>query len=135
MVLTIALRLLGSRAVRSAIVSNGIRRISTSALTYSTGSGGNPTTTPPTGGAVGAIWQGFSRFSGFILDNVKDKLNVKNQFSATNVWSKITGGVTGILNFNWNVTDAQLDAQVKQGVIAIAGAAGAALGQSIGYTI
>ena len=135
MVLTIALRLLASRSVRRAVVSNGIRRISTSALTTPTGGGGNPTNTPPTNGTLGAIWQGFSRFNGFILDNVKEKLNVKNQINFTNIFSKIVGGTTAILNFNWNITDKELDEQVKQGVIAIAGAAGGALGQTVGYTI
>lgn len=126
MVLTLALTALKSRQVRNSVASFGVRRFAANAVT-------NVDDAQP--GIVNKVLKGFTRFGGFIVANLKNMYAGRFQLNFTAVWQKIVQGTQFLLNFNWNITDAQLDAQIKQGTIALASQAGATVGGALGYLI
>ncbi|MDL5053759.1 hypothetical protein QQ056_09405 [Oscillatoria laete-virens NRMC-F 0139] len=72
-----------------------------------------------TGGLWGLVKLGFS------------KLVKKVSFSQINSW--LWQAKDAIWNFNWNITDEQIDAQIKSSLKMLANYTGAALGQTIGW--
>ncbi len=125
MVLTLALAALRSRTVRSAVVSGATRRIATRSVA---------TTTSPTG-IVSRITRGLARFGGGLLRGLGSIFGGLGELNFTNIWSKCVSAYQFIYNFNWNITDKELDAQIEQGKVAIAGALGGTLGATLGYAI
>lgn len=51
------------------------------------------------------------------------------------MWAQVTSAVRYALNFNINISDAEIDQQIKQAEIALAAARGSLAGQSLGYAI
>lgn len=124
-VLKLALTALKSRQVRSALVKAGVRRFATSGAT----------TTKSDAGLVSKIFNGFGRFAGFIFTRVWQSVGSIFTINWSGLWAKIVGGVQFLLNFNWNTTDTELDAAIKQANIAIAGSAGGTVGNALGFLI
>lgn len=75
------------------------------------------------------IWNGAIGFGGFIVAAVKALLTL----DMSKIWSLIVSAVTFIWNFNWQATDENLDAAIQSKLDAIAGLAGATLGNAFGY--
>jgi hypothetical protein len=133
MPLQIVLAALKSRAVRNYVVGQGVRRI---ALKNEQEIQENTNPDDNSGGNIlSVIWNGAKRFGNFLLSNLKAMLTGNFKLNLTAIWQKIVAGATFILNFNWNITDAELDEQVKQGNIALAASAGGALGNALGFLV
>jgi hypothetical protein len=137
MPLQIILGALKSRAVRNFVVeqavNQGIRRIAVNNEQQV-----QQNTNPDDNSGqnfLSVIWNGAKKFAGFLVSNLKAMLTGNFQINLTAIWQKIVAGTTFILNFNWNITDAQLDEQVKQGNIALAASAGGALGNAVGFLV
>lgn len=80
------------------------------------------------------FWDGLKRFGASILSNINWQPPwVK--FTVGGLMGLFINGTQQILNFNWNATDAELDKQLEQQEIAIAGAQGALRGQFIGRLV
>lgn len=121
--MTLALKLatLGSRLVRTAITGSGTRRLAARRVA-----------TSPTGG--GAL-SGLKRFGNSLLKGIGDFFKGLGEINFAAIWSKCVSAYKFIYNFNWNITDKTLDAQIEQGKIAIAGALGGTFGSALGYAI
>lgn len=126
MPLNINLGSLASRVVRSTITAStgGTRKFSLNGLSTST-----------SGGIVSFIWNGFARFGGFLLGKVISLLFSALIFSFTALWGILIAAFHYVWTFNWNATDAQLDAAIKQGFVQLAGTFGATLGNALGYIV
>lgn len=126
MPLTINLGSLASRVVRSTITAStgGTRSFSLSGSSTST-----------SGGIISFIWDGFSRFGGFLLGKVLSLLFTAVVFSFSALWGVLVAAFHYVWTFNWNATDAQLDAAIKQGFVQLAGTFGATLGNALGYVV
>lgn len=126
MVLTLVLSALKSRQVRSAIGSAGVRRFAANAVTN---------VDDAEKGTTNKIFQGFSRFGNSLLKELQQRFGRKAEINFSTLWAKTHQSVQFLLTFNWNITDKQLDEQIKQGVIAIAGQAGTLAGGALGYLL
>lgn len=124
MTLSIALSSLGSRIARSSAVPGGIRRFATSGLVAFSSSGSS---------LPQKLWNGFLRFGNSLIANILNTLSFRINFSA--LWSWFHSKVTFLLTFNWNITDAQLDNQIKQAETQLASATGALVGGTLGWLV
>lgn len=80
------------------------------------------------------FWDGLKRFGASILANINWQPPwVK--FTVSGLTSLFINSVQQVLNFNINATDKELDEQIKQQEIAIAGAVGALKGQFVGRLV
>lgn len=122
--LTLNLNNLASRITRSSVVSGGIRRFSTSALSDQQDSNGN---------IIGKLWNGFTRFGGFLIGKVVSLLGTAVKFSWSLLWGLTTSTLQFIWNFNWNASDAELDASIQNAFAALGGTLGGTLGNALGW--
>ena len=81
------------------------------------------------GNIISWIWNGAKRLVGFILQNVGNLI----QFSLTSLWSLFTSTLQFIWNFNWNITDKEIDTQIKAKWDALGSMLGGTLGNFVGY--
>ncbi|WP_293355932.1 MULTISPECIES: hypothetical protein [unclassified Microcoleus] len=115
----LVLRDLASRKMReSSTGGNIIRTWSASA-----------TTTSQDKGLLESIWDGATRFVGFLVSGVVQLIS----FSWTKLWSWIVGGTQFIANFNWNISDEAIDKQIQGLWDAFGGVLGGAVGRAIGW--
>lgn len=127
MALSLTLSSLSSRAIRIASTDvSGIRRIATNAITTSQQNNESP---------LVSIYDGLNRFGNSLMQFTIRALTGSLNFSISAIWSWIVSAALQVTNFNWNITDTQLDDEVKQAEIAVAGARGALRGATIGYAI
>lgn len=125
MTLAISLSSLSSRLTRtSATGATGIRRI---AINATKGIGGDQ--------KPESIWDGLARIAGSIVSGIVAAFKIVASINWTKIWSAIVSASLFILNFNWNVSDDDLDKQIKGAEAAIAGAKGALAGASLGFAI
>ena len=89
----------------------------------------NPTTNSDDKGFLENLWDGGSRFIGFLVSGAVQLLS----FSWTKLWSWIVGGVTFITNFNWNVSDEDISKQIEGLWNSFGGILGSAAGRAIGW--
>lgn len=121
---------LSSRVIRKKVEGdNGLRVISTldavgSGLAKKEGFIGG--TLKKIGGAL------FGGLKGFAFGVLKESLKFLT-FSFTRLFGLLLGGISFIYNYNWNISDKDIDAQVKQSWINFAGVFGGELGESIGF--
>ncbi|TAE66371.1 MAG: hypothetical protein EAZ86_20580 [Oscillatoriales cyanobacterium] len=87
------------------------------------------TTTSQDKGFLESIWDGATRFVGFLVSGVVQLIS----FSWTKLWSWIVGGVQFIANFNWNISDESIDKQIEGLWDAFGGLLGSAVGRAIGW--
>lgn len=110
---------LRSEVVRSQIGQNGIRVFKSAFETKDTDEEGN---------IVGWIWNAGSRLVGLIGDVFK-LVGV----SFTTLWSLFVSTVQYIWNFNWNITDTEIEQQIQARWNALSGMLGGTLGNAFGY--
>lgn len=122
MALTLARTALASHRTRTAIRSSGGRRYSSSLSSRRGGSS--------SGGILGKIKSVFSGLVG-LVGNAVNKILEFIGFSFSKLAEWICDGVGFIWNFNWNVSDEDLDKAKK----AMWDAAGGHLGEIVGKTI
>jgi hypothetical protein len=89
----------------------------------------SPTTRSNNKGFVESLWDEASRFTGFLISGAVQLLS----FSWTKLWGWIVGGVTFITNFNWNVTDEDINQQIEGLWNSFGGILGSAVGRAIGW--
>lgn len=124
--LTLTLESLGSRAARTASAgTSGIRRIALNA----TSTGNNDS------GDITSIYNAIEKFGQGLMRGTLSFFSNILTFDWKAAWGQCVKGFLFIANFNWNATDAQLDAQIKQAEIGLAAAKGRLAGQSLGYAI
>lgn len=126
MALSITLSRLASRAARTASTGgSGIRRFASNA---------SRAIQEAQEGEATNFWDGLKRFGASILANINWQPPwVK--FTVGGLMGLFINGVQQVLNFNFNATDKELDEQLKQQEIAIAGAEGALRGQFVGRLV
>jgi hypothetical protein len=126
MALTLTLSSLSSRTTRLASTAGaGVRRLAINATT----------TQEDDGGLITNIYNAINRFGGSLMANTLNAFKGIFSFSWSAVWGLVVSATLYIFNFNWNATDAELDAQIKQAEIGIAAATGSLAGRSLGYAV
>lgn len=116
----IAVATLESETTRNSIGNNGVRKFNTNL------------TSPDKdddGGILGWIWNGGKQLVGWLLSEAGKFLS----FSLTTLWGWVTSTLQYLWNFNWNISDSEIDNQIKQKWAALSGMLGGALGNFIGY--
>lgn len=127
MALSITLASLGSRVTRIASTAgSGIRRFAVSATTRPASTGGSP---------LVDFYDGLNRFGNSLMVNTLNEFKNIATFSWSNLWSQCVRGFLFIYNFNWNATDAELDAKIRQAEITLAATRGRLAGQSVGFAV
>jgi len=122
MAIGFALRNLRSRNIRSIVAENGVRSIRSSEEA-------------PVGffqrivNWVGQLFSGLLKYGGWLTDTLRSVVS----FSFTGAWGLIVQTVSNIYNFNWQVTDEDLDQRIDQLRNAVIGQYGSALGQTTGW--
>lgn len=125
MPLTLSLSSLGSRSARAAATaSTGIRRIAI-----------NATTTPDNDDPLTSFYNGLEKFGQSLMRGFVQVFGGIFSFSWSKLWGMAVSGGLFLINFNWNITDKQLDDQIKQTEIALAAARGTLAGQSLGFAV
>ena len=77
---------------------------------------------------LGSIWGGFTNLTGFIVGALG-----AIGFSFVTLYNWLRGGISFIYNFNWNITDQQIDQQLKQMRLMLVGQMGETAGNFIGF--
>lgn len=127
MPIAIVLASLASRATRIASVgSTATRIIATSASSDNNDDDGN---------FISKIYNGVIKFGKGLMQKLFSTFSNILKFDWGTLWAQITRGVVFLLNFNWNISDADLDAQIKQAEIGLASAQGTLVGTALGYAI
>lgn len=117
---------LASRAIRKSAVGNsGVRRIAVNAAA---------STDREEGGVLG-VYNAVNKFGRSLMSFALNKIGEFIKFSWSKFWGQVTTAVKFILNFDINITDKQIDEQIKQAEIAIAAAKGSLAGQSLGFAV
>lgn len=123
MTLSLSISSLRSRAIRAAATANtGIRRIAV-----------NATSTPEN--QDDPLYNGLEKFGQSLMKGTLSVFSNIFSFSWTKFWGQAVKASLFLLNFNWNISDKQLDDQIKQAEIALAGARGSLAGQSLGFAV
>lgn len=128
MPLSLSLGNLASRAARSAATNgSGIRRFAVSALgEQASGDGGN---------IITKVWNGFSRFAGFLISGVISQLTAVFQWSVSALVGLLFSTVQFIWTFNWNASDEQLDQNIQGSFDALGGTLGGTIGNALGHLV
>jgi len=124
MAINLDLENLGSRLARKAIGSNGVRRFAANGLQQKRDDQEN---------IVQKVWNGFSRFGGFLVSKVISTLVSGVSFTLSLIWSTIVSLAQFIFTFNWNASDQDLDRQISSGINSLGGMLGGTLGSAMGW--
>ncbi|MGB3761273.1 MAG: hypothetical protein WBA07_33680 [Rivularia sp. (in: cyanobacteria)] len=124
MSLTLAIKSFASRSTRKSATGGKIRKFAANA--------GSKVKKEPSG-FTAKLWDGFAKFSVSLLGEVWGLLSGFVSWSATAIWGTIIAAKEFIFNFNWNPSDAQLDADIKNAFNALPGIVGSVLGKATGY--
>ena len=73
----------------------------------------------------------FWGFLNSLIGGTLKALTTGVQWTLSNVLGFIIGGIQAVWNFNWNVTDKDLDAQVKQARLGLIGVLGTTIGAAV----
>lgn len=123
MALTINASSLASRSIRSSI---GVRKISTSLASPQKNS---------SGGIIGWIMGGVTRFLGWALAGVWDLLKRFVSWSFSAIWGLCVSTFQFVWTFDWNQSDEQLDAYIKSQYQQLVVQAAGGLGQMMGWLV
>jgi hypothetical protein len=77
---------------------------------------------------LGSIWGGITGLTGFIIGALG-----AIGFSFVTLYNWLRSGISFIYNFNWNITDQQIDQQLKQMRLMLVGQMGETAGNFIGF--
>lgn len=125
MPLSLSLSALPSRAARLASTGRaGIRRIAALA-----------TTEDDDEGVVTSVYNAINKFGASLMRKALNVLGGIFTFSWSKFWASFTSSVRFLLNFNFNINDAEINQQIKQAEISLAAARGSLAGQSLGFAI
>ncbi|WP_009631020.1 hypothetical protein [Synechocystis sp. PCC 7509] len=124
MPLSLSLGSLSSRSVRSSSVAGGVRRIATTG----TAEQGNLE-------GLAAVWDITKKFGTSLMSLAFNAIKALISFDFKKLWGQIISGALFIWNFDWNITDAAIDAQIQQAEIALAASKGTLAGQSLGFGV
>ena len=122
MAIGFALNNLRSRNIRSIVADNGVRSIRSS-------------NEAPVGffqriaNWVGQLFGGLLEYGGWLTDTLRSVVS----FSFTGAWGLIVQTVSNIYNFNWQVTDEDLDRRIEALRNGLITRFGGALGQTVGW--
>ncbi len=125
MPLAINLSNLSSRTIRTASTSGGVRRIATNATASQD---------RPDEGLV-AIYNAVEKFGRSLMTLAFTALKAILSYDWKKLWQQIGGGIRYLLNFDINMDDSKIEAQIKQAEIALAASKGSLAGQSLGFAI
>jgi hypothetical protein len=126
MTLTLSLNSLGSRTARIAAAgSNGIRRIAVNATT----------THEDENNPLASIYEGIEKFGQSLIRGTLQAFGNLFSFSWSKLWGMAVSTGLFLINFNWNITDQQIDEQIKQAEVGLAAARGSLAGQSLGFAV
>lgn len=108
---------LTSRVIRSQAVPNGKRVVLNSASSQG----------------------GFFAFLGSVaqslLKGLFSKISQGIAWTFTSIWTAIVVATSFIVNFNFNITDTEIQAQIDNSLVTIAGLLGQAAGKTLGYLV
>lgn len=125
MPLTLSLASFRSRTIRTeSTQGQNVRRIATS---------GTARQDDGEGGFLDIV-SGALKFGVSLLSTVWKGLKFL-AFSWSKLWGWIQRGALFLWNFNWNISDKQIDDQIKQAEIALAASKGSLAGQSLGFVV
>lgn len=113
---------LESRTIRKAIVSTGVRVIKAQDIQQSTQQDNNSN-------ILSVFFDWGKRLVGFIVSNLASAI----QWTATAIWGTIVSTAQYIWHFNWNISDQELDQQVRGTWNQVASQAGGVVGQFLGW--
>ncbi|HIK04600.1 MAG TPA: hypothetical protein IGS40_07795 [Trichormus sp. M33_DOE_039] len=111
---------LASRVIRSKTVQNGIRTITVRA-----------TTTDEDKGILANIWGGFKSVVGDLLKGLMSALS----WTLTGLWTLITTSAMFLMNFNWNITEQEIQAEINNAITTAAGILGQETGRTLGFLV
>lgn len=86
-------------------------------------------------GFLSKLWDGFASFSVSLLKGIWDVLAVGTKWTVSAITTVIFATKDFIYNFNFNPSDAQLDADISRGATALIGSLGSLLGKATGYLV
>ncbi|GAX43446.1 hypothetical protein NIES4075_44590 [Tolypothrix sp. NIES-4075] len=116
----IAIEALESQEVRQAVGEQGIRIFNSSPEQQQNNDDG---------GTIGWLWNAATQFLGLIGSEVFKLVG----FTLTSLWGLFVSTAQFIYNFNWNITDKEIDTQINTRWAALSGMFGGALGNLVGY--
>lgn len=124
MPLSLELEQLGSRLIRKAVSSDGIRRIAKNALEEKREGETN---------IIVRVYNAISKFGNSLMGETIKLLTTGFQFGWAALWGATVSAVQFIWNFNWNASDAELDSQINSSFNALAGSLGGTIGNALGW--
>lgn len=121
----LALGDLASRARRSLVSGDGLRRISSTLSQKHQQEG--------VGGVIEWVLGGVGRLVGFVCSKLFEWVGGLFRWSFSALWGAFVTSVQFIWNFNWNASDKELEASVDSAYAALGGVLGGALGNAFGW--
>ena len=123
MAFQLAARALRSRAIRETIVGENPRRITVNSLSQQ---GGEEK------GILETIIDYGKKFLSFSWSSVISGIKaIKFSFSA--IWRGVTTAIKAIWEFNWRITDEEINSKIQANLLSLAGASGGFLGRVVGW--
>lgn len=86
-------------------------------------------------GFIPGIINGIFRFGKMLFGDVFRQLGGFIEWSLSSLWGAIVSTTQTIWNFNWNITDAELQAQIDSANVALASTLGESLGTTTGQLV
>lgn len=108
---------LTSRTIRSQAVSNGKRVILNS------------------GSSQGGFFAFLGAAAQSLLAGLFSKISQVLSWTFTSIWTAIVVATSFIVNFNFNITDTEIQTQIDNSFLTIAGLIGQAAGKTLGYLV
>ena len=123
MAFQLAARALRSRAIRQRIVGNSPRRITVNSLSQQ----GNEDK-----GIIETIIDYGKKFLSFSWSSVISGIKAI-KFSVSAIWRGVTTAIKAIWEFNWRITDEEINSKIQANLLSLAGASGGFLGRMVGW--
>lgn len=115
---------LGSRIVRKAVASNGVRRLSVGALTSKS---------DDEGGLLSAILDVGKRFAKFLIGGLWNLFQKILSIDFSAIWSGITKTSSFLWNFDWRTSNEELDKTIKDSFDSLGSHLGEFSGSAFGW--
>lgn len=121
---------LPSREIRTIItgVSHGVRLIDDYLIE-------TEDSTTEEGGLIPGIINGFLRYAGMLFGKISQVAGKFLKWSLSSIWGLVVSGAQTLWNFNWNISDEELKAQIDAANVALAGTFGETLGILAGQVV
>ena len=86
------------------------------------------------GGFLGFLWKAIKGFGNFVVTSILPAF-ASFGFTVGSLIQQFVVGAIRLLDFNWQITDKELDSYLKQMEIALYGQAGETVGNALGYLV